>query len=748
MIEEVGILEIKLLSETILGGESADVGTVDIELQRDIYGVPYFSGRTIKGLLRKEAEWFVRHLQGNEKQLYKEALNNLFGKPDQRDNDVHHANYQSLKFSDAKLSDRFYQSIKRHSLTPREVTQALTNIRTMTSIDPETGTAKDHSLRQVRVFKKGYTLFSTIFSSRTLTQVEKDLLDKAVKLLRRIGLMRSRGKGEVSCRLDWRKLEKTRTDNFKSSKKNQEQTYLQLHIDVQEPLKINDILRTSDSTYALTYIPGYVLRGALIHAYIKDRGLKAEHVPTEEIFNEEKIQFWNGYLTINEKRSLPFPHHLFETKESSKDIEIKERRVYNALDEKSISKIRDQSPVKVNYDVMTVKDGKLYGAKVKRNSALHLSLKEKSDSKLYRYESISPNQKFTAVVTFKGENDFTNWLENKQFLTLWLGGARNSGYGRSHVTISKTKRLPETLTTSFHERSEDLYVIATSDWILHDHQGKLTTSLDEMWLGEQLGVKLTLKSQIISTNISGGYVFPWRAYQPMIDTVGAGSIFHYKIISGKLDKQKIVKIMHEGLGQRRNEGFGRFIILSEWPFHKLSAYDGVYTPTERQTRKHRDYKEEDQEIANFYNSFIQEKIKQQVRKEVNEWFEAMKDSLEKISSSQWGRLMQITTEIEKDMSNLPQQAKEIYSNRWSIFWNDLKGRQKSKWRYALEHLDITIEGNQISFEHFLRNFLEEKNWNINHPLASQVEINHLYWTVQALKLFFRKIIRWSPRKEK
>src|SRR5699024_1955710 len=105
---------------------------------------------------------------------------------------------------------------------------------------------------------------------------------------------------------------------------------ISVRIDAQEPLKINDVYRTSDSTQALDYIPGHVLRGALVHAYLKDSGLSSEDLNTETIFDDDKIQFWNGYLQIDGNRSMPFPDHLYEEKalsRSSQNI----KSVYNAL---------------------------------------------------------------------------------------------------------------------------------------------------------------------------------------------------------------------------------------------------------------------------------------------------------------------------------------------------------------------------------------------------------------------------------
>src|SRR5699024_5960472 len=121
------------------------------------------------------------------------------------------------------------------------------------------------------------------------------------------------------CSLHWAKSVQTlhMKERLQTSSEDKP-TYLLLRIQNQEPLKINDVLRTSDSTHALNYIPGHVLRGALVRYYLSEKGLDDKDLDTSSIFDDENMQFWNGYLELNQQRSLPFPLHLVETKEQSR----------------------------------------------------------------------------------------------------------------------------------------------------------------------------------------------------------------------------------------------------------------------------------------------------------------------------------------------------------------------------------------------------------------------------------------------
>lgn len=216
-------IEIQLLSEAILGGDVEQKGTVDIDIQVDEFDLPYFSARTLKGVLRDRATWFVNCLPKEKQGIYKEALFNLFGKAD--DGDEHFSNYDALRFGNAKFSNALYEVIKKEQCSPREAMKAITIIRGMTSIDEKTGAAKEGSLRTARMIHNGYTFIAPIYMNRTLTEIEKELLTTSVKLLRHIGYMRNRGKGEVSCNIHWKEEE-----NSVSSAKNKLAKYIYLSI--------------------------------------------------------------------------------------------------------------------------------------------------------------------------------------------------------------------------------------------------------------------------------------------------------------------------------------------------------------------------------------------------------------------------------------------------------------------------------------------------------------------------------------
>lgn len=721
-------IEIHLLSETILGGEGEQKGTVDIDIQVDEHGLPYFAARTLKGVLRKEATWYIKCLTEDKRPAYERALFQLFGKAD--DGDEHHSNYEALRFGNATLSKSLYEVIEQENCSPRDAMKAMTTVRGMTSIDEEKGVAKDGSLRKARMIHSGYTFVAPIFANRTLSEIEKNLLSTSVKLLRHIGMMRNRGKGEVTCTIHWeerKEIQKVRTDNERGN-------FIYLTIDVEEPLKINHVLKTSDSTKALTYIPGHVLRGALVHTYLQDRNLNPDDLDTEHIFHPEQIQFWNGYLMIDEKRSIPFAQHLFETKAASKS-QAKVRKIYNSLQDGGLTEIRAQSPVRISQHMMTLENKTISAANVDITSSLHINIYgpdgKRDDALLYRYEAICPNQRFQAVVKVAENHDFVRWLSEKESFYVWLGGARNSGYGRCRVIVetgNKNIEIPNDLAPY----TDELYIIATSDWIIYNEHGQLVSALDEKWLSKQLNASLQLAGQVVHTELTGGYISNWRAYQPMIRSVKAGSVFRYKINAGTVDEEKLRALINRGVGSRTNEGFGRFIALPKWNYDEIKFIDEKTNLSTLTENRLLNKEQEKKEMNAFIRAIRSERIKETVFNEVNRWYNLTGvNNLKKINSSQWSKLLQVTTDIsrtENDVSN-------VYKDKWETFWKDVKQRMKNKSKLGFDKIKIAVsEEKKSSLEDFILKDLCEKRWVPDKEQSIQ-------WSLIALELFIRKILR-------
>lgn len=189
-------IEVKFLTEAIFGSGYSLPGSVDLEIVHDEYGFPFMKARTFKGNFREAMEDIVKLISIKE---YEDLMENLLG----RENDGLNQ-WKTIKFSDCMLSENIRNilayKVKNRELTEAEIKEALTDIRSFTSIDDD-GSYKEGSLRTVRVVKKGLVFYVNLYVYRDLLDEELGLIAATCKYLRHIGSMRTRGKGEVKCSL-------------------------------------------------------------------------------------------------------------------------------------------------------------------------------------------------------------------------------------------------------------------------------------------------------------------------------------------------------------------------------------------------------------------------------------------------------------------------------------------------------------------------------------------------------------------
>ncbi len=180
--------KIEFLSDWHVGSGLTAGAETDAEVLKDRRNLPYIPGKTIKGLLRDA----VREMQ-EVNQIDRDIADELFGyevKDDQ--NQVVRTHKGSLFFSNAnlpkdeqkeipsELADFLYRNISSTKITNKGVAKA-NSLRTMEVCMPIT------LVGEINCYKEG--------KEKELTQKEKELLQKALKWVRRLGVNRNRGLG-------------------------------------------------------------------------------------------------------------------------------------------------------------------------------------------------------------------------------------------------------------------------------------------------------------------------------------------------------------------------------------------------------------------------------------------------------------------------------------------------------------------------------------------------------------------------
>ncbi len=192
-------LEITLLSDTAFSAGHGTPGVVDAELLHDEYGLPFVSGKTLRGLLRDS--WLsMEEAFSSDKKLLT-AGKRVFGNAgDMGESSI-------LRIGDGALEKEVYdwlESILRNnsSLTKRDILEAMTDIRHQTAIERETGAPARATLRAIRVAVRKLNLRAPLLWQETPDNYDLKCLALAALATRHAGLSRNRGLGYVQITLD------------------------------------------------------------------------------------------------------------------------------------------------------------------------------------------------------------------------------------------------------------------------------------------------------------------------------------------------------------------------------------------------------------------------------------------------------------------------------------------------------------------------------------------------------------------
>jgi len=353
----------------------------------------------------------------------------------------------------------------------------------------------------------------------------------------------------------------------------------------QQPLLATSFQGDPNSDVSYSFIPGSMIRGAIIGRYMKQRQISDLDLSNDEVkrlfFDPSKTQYLNAYLLSHEgKRTLPVPRCLFK----DKDLEL--NRVYNWSAEQDQDELKTPKFIGEQYFMKKGESIILY--EEKRRINIHnqrdrqkgcstqtkineITQQSQGEGKIFRYEAINAGQKFQAVILFSNDTDaeIINKLLNSS-LNIWMGGSQSAGYG--HIKIENLELINNwnEIDISAIDRIEhdNFTVTLLSDLILRDewgqysvippsHTNKNPTPLTQE-LEKLLNTKLKPKCSYTSSNIVGGFNKKWGLPLPQVPVLSAGSVFVFENVD--ITPEQIQQLETQGIGERKNEGFGRIAI--------------------------------------------------------------------------------------------------------------------------------------------------------------------------------------------
>ena len=595
--------EVELLTPAI----TAETGTIgkeiDVEVKRDKNGTPYFSAKHMKGVFRAKVLEFKNALNGDGKEFTEKYFGSGGNNP------------SKIRFSDLKLKieknigDEGYQ---------RRLENKIGN-RYGVKINRKTRVAEENSLFNYE-FVKPKNIYAGSFelSNDFFEKSEEDIkfLLSSFLHIDKIGGLKSRGLGKVlvqfvSIENDKRNNFKEENDRFKIVEKILKEVKSKNNYKNQGIKKLNELEKYK---YTLNFVEPAVLqgkvnknevelrkslqgssiRGAIIQ-YGLDNGFESEIEKLLKIKISEVRKF-----VREDKNEIKEEFKLASGFKTKYPIEAdKYKKIDKAVSVMKEYKVneKDENGIKLERDSLALLNA--------TGTELSIKIDEKTrtteESLLFSTEYTDlTNVANKEEVFFKGNVEIPKGLfEIGKKYELKIGKYKTKGFGKVEIEFKKftdendknigerIKELNDEIKKDFKEfdKRNDKEKVYFGDELLKEEKQKLITFdfLSDMILpfnevsnvgkqilelfDENFGEKLTLNNRRTFVNVEKlrGYNIINNSRKMDEIVITQGSVISYCVDNENLEGilGYLEKIEENGIGLRRNEGFGRVRICSD-----------------------------------------------------------------------------------------------------------------------------------------------------------------------------------------
>ncbi len=565
---------ITLKSDLCTASGFSYAGVVDTDVMFDENGMPYISGRRLKGCMKEAA---VTYLGFSD-----ERIKDIFGESDQQfTNSIQISNafpesYNYINWSVIKNESKFKKYINEEDLI-----EMYTSVRGQTALTQEQ-IADENSLRFIRVINHydPLNLDELRFECEVYLD-ENDLEDfeNICKATRNIGSNRNRGLGSVKIEVNdfvsegVNKKELIDKDELPDSEK----VTLKYVVENIEPL----MLSTTKNSISEDYISGTMVLGALATIYLRNNSVDANF---ERLFLNGETEFSN--LTLAKKgnkweKYYPAPLYINKLKKTNKLINtlVEDKTFSNDSEDEKYEIKGGNIPKKLKTHYVYTSDEKNYsvkevGKEIFYHHSKHGKNKENKEGILYFLDAVEAGQYFAGEIIVK--KDLVPIILELLSNDLQFGKSKTAQYGRCVLADKILCEEYKDKITDFSIKSGDKVVVTLlSDGIFMDDSGNYVTDIERVTsivardVSED-GLKLSEEdTSFLETKIVTGYNSKWGRRKVDKPAIKAGSAFVFKA-------EKDIQEIFCKVGEFNSEGFGKYKIA------KLD--DMVYRITEEKQK--------------------------------------------------------------------------------------------------------------------------------------------------------------------
>jgi CRISPR-associated protein Csx10 len=345
-----------------------------------------------------------------------------------------------------------------------------------------------------------------------------------------------------------------------------------------EPVLVTKLDGDPNSNISHDYLPGSVLRAALLGRFASDNNVAVKDVLEDERTKADaarlffgRARFLSAYPVDRlNNRTLPKPLSWRQSKSARNEARDDEKHNVPIYDFAIAQRDNDQyqraegifcfmgdrgSTVRL---VSPERQVMIHTQRASRDGKRNYGRALKGDEAVYRYESLAAGQVFAAVILCdEADAELFESLLKGEYS---LGGARTAGYGR--VRIENAKRIDtwREAPSQIEDAAHELIVTLTSDVLLRNPHGQYVADAELLarHIAERLGVEAPLEQAFVSAHPVGGFNRKWGLPLPQALAFEMGSVLVLKPAQ-PVSADRLRALEESGIGERRVDGFGRLV---------------------------------------------------------------------------------------------------------------------------------------------------------------------------------------------
>lgn len=504
---------IHLISDLVPGSGQGWANLIDTDIVYDKLGFPYIPARRIKGVL-KEAALELEQFNVIEKNI---SLN-IFG--DNEKQGHHFCLYNATLEHIDELHKECLNSEYSKFLNKYAILDYYTTVRYQTKIDDD-GIADDNSLRSVRAIARENKFYSIIEYEKD----DYDILKKCISNVTHMGMMRTRGFGEVKLSL----IPLEEADNFKLCFEDNKEYDVSLYLENESALTV-----TSAEGKSLDYINGGSILGYFANEYLKNNETDATFY---NLFVNGNIRFSNAYISDeNWNQYYPVKESIFKQKVGDKYFDQCKRK---NKEDANKSKVRNKFVTSDGFICEVEKEMVYHHRRPDDKSIGHVVSNEIDGMGMfYQTQTISPKQKFIAHIYGKGK-DLKLILDNVDTY-MQIGSSKYVQYG--NVRIDHI--ICEEIQPRILNKGSEVVCTLLSPLVLLDN--KNDSLVNAKSLNNVLPIEIS--DFFISYRKLGGYNAKWKLQKPSYTAFKEGSCIKGILTEDTKDSLVVGSLIQEGNG--------------------------------------------------------------------------------------------------------------------------------------------------------------------------------------------------------